>query len=133
MRVCTTGTFDIPHAGHAAFLRKAAALGDELLVGVLADEYVREYRGRPSLYSEGERLGLIWEMGYRAYLTSDQSFFFTSNRADIIAVGSDWARKDYYVQIGMSQNMLDRLGITLAYVAYTPGISSSDIKDRLAS
>ena len=132
MRIVTTGTFDIPHAGHAAFLRKAAAFGDELIVGVLSDEFVANYKGIP-LYPEGERLALIMELGYRADLTSDQRFFFSINRADAIAVGSDWARKDYYAQIGMSQNELDTLGIALIYVPYTHGISTTEILTRVRS
>lgn len=131
MRVATTGTFDTPHAGHAAFLRKAASLGSELIVGVLSDTFVTEYKGSAPIFSEAERLEQIQHLGYRAEVTSNQRFFFTMNRAEIIAVGSDWARKDYYAQIRMSQDELDSLGITLAYVAYTPGISSTMLKERL--
>jgi len=50
---------------------------------------------------------------------------------DYILIGSDWARKDYYTQMGFDQNWLDERGIVLGYVPYTPGISTTNIKGRL--
>ena len=38
-RVITYGTFDILHIGHLNLLNRAAALGDELHVGVSTDEF----------------------------------------------------------------------------------------------
>ena len=52
---------------------------------------------------------------------------------DIIAVGSDWEGRDYYSQMGFTQNWLDARGISLVYLPYTIGISSTDIKNRLKS
>ncbi len=34
----TTGTYDLYHAGHAEFLKKAKALCDILIIGVTSDE-----------------------------------------------------------------------------------------------
>ena len=52
-------------------------------------------------------------------------------RPDIIAIGSDWARKDYYLQMGFSQDWLDEQNISLIYIPYTPGISSTEVKRRM--
>lgn len=43
--VFTNGCFDILHAGHARYLREAAALGDVLVVGVNGDSSVRRLKG----------------------------------------------------------------------------------------
>lgn len=43
--VFTNGCFDILHAGHARYLREAAALGDVLVVGVNGDASVRRLKG----------------------------------------------------------------------------------------
>ena len=43
--VFTNGCFDLLHAGHLHLLESAAALGDLLVVGVNADESVRELKG----------------------------------------------------------------------------------------
>jgi glycerol-3-phosphate cytidylyltransferase-like family protein len=52
-------------------------------------------------------------------------------RPDIIAVGSDWARKDYYKQMGFDQDWLDERNIKLLYIPYTQGISTTELKRRL--
>jgi glycerol-3-phosphate cytidylyltransferase len=51
---------------------------------------------------------------------------------DVIAIGSDWARKDYYKQMGFSQDWLDERGIMLLYIPYTQGISTTELKQRIA-
>jgi D-beta-D-heptose 7-phosphate kinase/D-beta-D-heptose 1-phosphate adenosyltransferase len=43
--VFTNGCFDILHAGHARYLREAAALGDVLVVGLNGDASVRQLKG----------------------------------------------------------------------------------------
>ncbi len=43
--VMTNGCFDILHAGHVAYLSKAAELGDRLIVAVNTDESVKQLKG----------------------------------------------------------------------------------------
>ena len=43
--VFTNGCFDILHAGHVEFLRRAKMEGDLLIVGVNSDESVRALKG----------------------------------------------------------------------------------------
>ena len=134
MRVLTTGTFDIPHAGHLSFLRRARRLGDNLTVGVLSDKFVALYKGRQPWYDEESRAMLIQEATDADVLVvgDQRAFFIAQSQGEaVIAVGSDWARKDYYHQIGMTQDDLDALGATLAYVPYAQGMSTSDIERRL--
>jgi glycerol-3-phosphate cytidylyltransferase-like family protein len=50
---------------------------------------------------------------------------------DIIAIGDDWAKKDYYKQMQFTQNWLDKKNILLVYLAYTSGISTTEIKNRI--
>jgi glycerol-3-phosphate cytidylyltransferase len=50
---------------------------------------------------------------------------------DIIIVGSDWARRDYYAQMNFDQDWLDERCIGLAYIPYTKGISTTDLKKRI--
>ena len=50
---------------------------------------------------------------------------------DIIVVGTDWARKDYYAQIDVTQDWLDERDIILAYVPYTEGVSTTKLIERI--
>jgi len=53
-------------------------------------------------------------------------------KPDLIVIGSDWAKKDYYKQMQFTTDWLDQHGIGLAYVPYSWGISSTEIKRRIA-
>lgn len=58
--VFTNGVFDILHAGHVQFLRRAKALGDVLVVGVNSDRSTRQLKGkRRPINSERDRLALV--------------------------------------------------------------------------
>jgi glycerol-3-phosphate cytidylyltransferase-like family protein len=50
---------------------------------------------------------------------------------DLIVIGSDWARKDYYAQMQFSQDWLDERKIGLCYIPYTEGISTTELKRRM--
>jgi glycerol-3-phosphate cytidylyltransferase-like family protein len=52
-------------------------------------------------------------------------------KPNIIAVGDDWAKKDYYSQMNFTQTWLDENEITLVYIPYTIGISSTIIKNNM--
>lgn len=56
----TCGAFDLLHAGHAAYLEKAAGLCDRLLVAVNSDASIRRYKNplRP-IHGEQHRLRLV--------------------------------------------------------------------------
>lgn len=58
IRVYMDGCFDLMHYGHANALRQAAALGDELVVGLVPDSEIRRCKGPPIL-NENERLKLV--------------------------------------------------------------------------
>jgi len=49
----------------------------------------------------------------------------------IIAIGDDWARKDYYSQMQFTQQWIEENEMVLVYIPYTAGISTSEIKRRI--
>ncbi len=53
-RVLTYGTFDLFHYGHVRLLRRLAALGDKLIVGVSTDEF-NAIKGKSSVMSFAQR------------------------------------------------------------------------------
>lgn len=58
--VFTNGCFDILHAGHAAYLQQARALGDALIVGLNSDGSIQRIKGplRP-IVAEADRATLL--------------------------------------------------------------------------
>jgi glycerol-3-phosphate cytidylyltransferase len=139
LRVFTAGTFDLPHSGHVNFLRECAKIGS-VTVAINTDEFIAEYKGKPPVMSYSERSGVIaelrsvdlvipnWGDANCAAVVDEENQI---ESIDILAIGSDWARKDYYKQMGFTQDWLDERGISLLYIPYTAGISSTEIKKRL--
>lgn len=130
--VLTIGTWDIPHWGHIDFLNQCATLG-AVTVGVNSDEFAGSFKEQP-IMSEEERMYAITQLGYAAILNQSAGRELIETVApDVLAVGTDWARKDYLKQIDVTQDWLDEHRIILAYIPYLQRfpISSSEIKRRV--
>lgn len=133
--VYTGGTFDLFHSGHANFLARCADLG-AVTVSLNTDEFITEYKGKPPVMSYKERERVL--LSCRSVDAVVPNFGGADSRPaiefvqpDLIVIGSDWARRDYYTQMGFDQDWLDQREIGLCYIPYTEGISSTDIKTRL--
>jgi len=134
--VYTGGTFDLLHSGHVAFLKRCAEFGS-VVVALNTDEFIETYKGKAPVMSYKEREAVL--LALRCVdavvpnfggVDSKPSIEFVS--PDLVVIGSDWARKDYYKQMGFDQDWLDDRGIGLCYIPYTKGISSTEIKKRLS-
>lgn len=137
-KVCTVytgGTFDLPHHGHFRLLQRAADFG-RVVVALNTDEFIKSYKGKPPLMTFEERREILMACRWvdevvPNYGGSDSTIAIDIVKPDYIIIGSDWARKDYYKQMGFTQDWLDERGIGLIYVPYTAGISSTDLKTRI--
>jgi glycerol-3-phosphate cytidylyltransferase-like family protein len=52
-------------------------------------------------------------------------------KANLVIVGSDWQTKDYYKQMGFTQEWLDEHNIGVMFIPYTDAISTTIIKSRI--
>lgn len=133
--VYTGGTFDLFHAGHVNFLYKCSQLG-EVVVALNEDEFIERYKGKAPVMSYEERATVLQSCIYVDRVIpnrggADSKPTIEEVNPDIIAIGTDWARKDYYQQMQFSQDWLDEMDISLIYIPYAHGISTTDIKARL--
>lgn len=96
--VFTCGVFDLFHFGHLDFLLRARAMGEHLIVGVNADEYVVAHKGRQPLYPLRERMHIL-----NALECVDRVIPFWENdpcelvrrlKPDIVAKGSEYSREN---------------------------------------
>jgi glycerol-3-phosphate cytidylyltransferase len=136
LKIYTGGTFDLFHAGHVELLRKCAELGD-VTVALNTDDFIANYKGKPPVMTYSEREAVLKACRYVSQVIPnhggpDSKPAILSVMPELIVIGSDWARKDYHKQMQFDQTWLDHHGIGLAYVPYTQGISSTNIKQRLA-
>lgn len=131
--VLTIGTFDVLHFGHVAFLRQCARLGTDLVVGVNTDRFVTEFKPA-AVMDQAERVHALRQLGYAARLNDGPGRDLIDEvRPDVLAIGSDYARKDYYAQIDVNQDWLDERKVILAYVPYVQDmpISTTEIRRRI--
>lgn len=135
LTVYTGGTFDLIHSGHVNFLRRCAEIGD-VIVALNTDEFIAEYKGKPPIMSYQERAQVLREFKCVKHVIKnsgglDSKPTIESIMPNVIAIGSDWARKDYYKQMGFDQDWLDKQDISLLYIPYTKGISTTELKRRI--
>jgi glycerol-3-phosphate cytidylyltransferase len=133
--VYTGGTFDIFHSGHVNLLRQCAKLG-EVIVSLNTDAFILQYKGAIPYMTYDERKEILEACVYVSAVVpnedgADSKPSILKIKPDIIAIGSDWAKKNYYEQMNFTQDWLDEQNISLIYIPYTKGISSSRIKKRL--
>lgn len=135
LKVYTGGTFDLIHSGHVNFLRRCAEMG-EVTVALNTDEFIAAYKGKPPVMTYAEREAVLLGLRYVSAVVpnvggADSRISIDLAAPDFVVIGSDWARKDYYKQMGFSQDWLDERGIALCYVPYTQGISTTELKRRM--
>jgi glycerol-3-phosphate cytidylyltransferase len=137
--VYTGGTFDLFHAGHVNFLKRCKEIAGELgsvVVSLNTDEFIKEYKGKPPIVSFSDRMAVLKACKYVDQVIAnsggaDSKSTILQVSPNIIAIGTDWARKDYYKQMQFTQDWLDEKDMSLIYIPYTKGISSTEIKTRL--
>lgn len=135
LKVYTGGTFDLIHSGHVNFLRRCAEIGT-VTVALNTDEFIEKYKGKPPIMSFDERYAVLSELRCVSNVIpnwgdADSKPAILEVSPDVIAIGSDWARKNYYEQMQFTQDWLDGCGISLMYIPYTKGISTTELKRRI--
>lgn len=129
--VLTIGTFDTPHLGHAYLFKECERYGERVVVGVNTDDFVLSYKRQMPLFSYGERASAIASLGYEVLPNKSAGRELIDQvQPDVLVIGGDWARKDYYQQIDVDQDYMDEHGITMIYVPRTY-LSSTLIKKRI--
>lgn len=92
--VLAFGTFDRLHAGHRAFLERAAGLGDRLVVAVARDAHVRALKDKEPRQDEDERLRAVAGLPIVSEAVLSDTDLGTYGildavRPDVIAIGYD--------------------------------------------
>ena len=129
IRVYADIVADLFHYGHVAFLRKARALGDYLLVGICADGDAAAYKRKTILTME-ERVASVAGCRYVDEVIPDAPWqvdaaWIEKYDIHLVVHGDDYSRE----QQDSSYKVPLQMGI-FRTVPYTPGISTTEIIRR---
>lgn len=128
--VFTNGCFDILHAGHAQYLRRAASLGDLLFVGLNSDASVRRLKGegRP-VQKAADRAYLLASLScvsYVAVFPEDTPLRLIRDvMPHILVKGGDWKGKEI-----VGADIVRENGGTVRTIRFLPGRSTTSILAR---
>ena len=140
LKVYTGGTFDLFHSGHVNFLKRCqqiAGMDGQVVVALNTDRFIYDYKKKKPVLSFDQRKDVLESCKYVSEVVANvggsdsKKTIEMVESVDVIAIGSDWARKDYYAQMEFNQDWLDEKNISLIYIPYTKGISSTFIKGNL--
>lgn len=137
MTLYTGGTFDLLHYGHMNFLKQCSKISDRVIVSLNTDEFIFKYKNKYPIMTYNERKRSLEGVRYVDEVIpnigcEDSKPAILSVHPNIVAIGDDWAKKDYFAQMNFTQDWLDEQDIVLVYLSYTKGISTTDIKKRIA-
>ena len=133
-RVLTIGTFDVLHEGHMKLINRCKDMGELLVVGVNSDEFVESYKGKPPIMTEKERISTLKAFygDLHCHINKDKGRTLIKDVAPCnLVIGTDWLRKDYLKQIGVTVGELEEWKVNLIYVPRTEGISTTELKKRI--
>lgn len=143
MNVLTLGTFDLFHKGHVNLLkrcREIAGPDGEVFVALNSDEFVEAFKHHAPVVNLKDRWAVVAACRHVDRVMVNSQTAAGSSAAptidlakpDVIVVGSDWEGRDYLGQLGIEQDYLNAHRITVRFVPYTQGISSTAIRERAA-
>lgn len=127
-RVITFGTYDLFHLGHLRLLKRAAELGDELIVGVSTDSLNFSKKKKYPVFPLKDRLEIVESLKVVTQVFREESLelkgeYIKRFKANTLVMGDDW------------QGKFDQLNnlCEVIYLPRTPEVSTTGIKEYLAN
>ena len=132
IKVLTVGVYDYFHLGHLRLFENAKELGDYLIVAVQDEDFILKTKPNAKiLYTTEQRKELVG-----ALRVVDEVVGYTDVDAivkmidfDVFAIGEDQNHEGFQKAVEWGKEK----GKKIVRMRRTPGISSSDIKQKLIS
>lgn len=131
----TCGVFDLFHVGHLNLLENCKSQCETLIVGICDDEYVRKVKQNEPVFTQDQRFRII-----NALKAVDKAEFVNIEETfdkelaqkrfgfDVLFSGDDWKDTSRYTK---TEEEFNKIGVSIEYLPYTQGISTSSIKKSL--
>lgn len=129
----TDGVYDMFHVGHLNMIKEAKKHCDYLIVGVHSDEIVEGYKNRKTVINENDRREIIEAIKYvdKAVInrTREKLELWKEHKFDVVFIGDDWKGTERWNNF---EKILAEVGVSVEYIPYTKGISTTQIREKLA-
>jgi rfaE bifunctional protein nucleotidyltransferase chain/domain len=131
--VVTNGCFDILHLGHVTYLETARKLGDALLVGVNADNAVRQLKGpeRP-VNTESDRAAVLAALasvdGVCLFAEKTATRFLAAAQPDVYVKGGDYTLDTLNQD---ERRTVEQAGGKIVIVSMVPGKSTTALLGKI--
>lgn len=132
------------HEGHLELLEachRIAGKDGRVIVSLNTDEFIERFKFNRPVMSFAERKKMLEACKYVDYVVpnvGEENSTVTIDKwvkenypIDVIAIGSDWAGRDYYGQMGFTKEYLDANNLILIYIDRRTGQSTTKIKEKL--
>ena len=122
--VITYGTFDLFHKGHLNVLKKARALGDELIVGLSTKKF-NNLKAKEAHHSYWKRKKVLLKNEWVSKVIPEKNWEqkvhdIKKYNVSIFVMGDDWKGKF---------DFLKKEGVEVVYLPRTEGISSTQLRE----
>lgn len=131
----TTGVFDLFHVGHLNLLERCKEQCDYLIVAVCGDDYVTQIKHKQPVYPEADRIRIIGALKCVDEVSTitieevdDKMLALERFKFDVLFSGDDWKGSERY---NKTEQQFAELGVSIEYLPYTQGISTTQIKENL--
>ena len=126
-KIITYGTFDLLHYGHINLLRRAKALGDDLIVALSTDEFNWNSKQKKCYFTYEQRKQLLESIRYVDLVIPETCWEqkisdIKEFKVDTFVIGDDWKGKFDFLKDYCE----------VVYLPRTPEISTTQIKKELA-
>lgn len=129
----TQGTYDMFHIGHLNLLNNAKKRCDYLIVGVNSNRLVQQYKKKDPMIDETERCKIVCNIKAvdEAVIvdTLDKMEILKSIHFDAIFIGDDWKGNKRWED---TRKALSQQNVDVVFLPYTPDISSSILREKIA-
>jgi D-beta-D-heptose 7-phosphate kinase / D-beta-D-heptose 1-phosphate adenosyltransferase len=129
----TNGCFDLLHAGHVDYLKKASELGDYLAVGLNSDESVRGLKGKTRpIIPEKERAEVLSSLecvdGIVIFPELTAAHCLRELQPDIYVKAGDYSLDKMDQQ---ERNIIESYGGSFKFIPITKKVSTSKIIEKI--
>lgn len=125
------GVYDLYHIGHVNIFRRAKEMCDYLIVGVVSDEGVREFKHTEPYIPFAERIEMVRSCRFVDEAVKIPLYYnwtieaFEKYHFDCQFSGSDYEHEDYWLN---ARDYLRAHGSDMYFFPYTPQTSSTKLK-----